>query len=245
MGEQSKLAEAILDQVADAVICADRSGAVIRWNRACIALFGFSAEEALGQSLDLYGLASSQYNRLKFLRRNFPELGADLVWEERKELTGGFGSVHLGPTTWEALRNLSRSDRRAKTINHSFGEGASPRLRQLREGLQALGIDPNHILHHDTPRLFFGCRLRSSAFGELLGLASESEAMGSPAPSIARAWRRRWLSQRVQRDEVMEKLRSLGPHTLMQSLKIDAHDEDQFELPLFEADIFGEQLPAA
>jgi len=53
MGGQSKLADAILDQVADAVICADRSGAVIRWNRACTALFGFSAEEALGQSLDL------------------------------------------------------------------------------------------------------------------------------------------------------------------------------------------------
>ncbi|WP_246175381.1 PAS domain S-box protein [Bradyrhizobium paxllaeri] len=26
---------------------------IIRWNRACIALFGFAAEEALGQSLDL------------------------------------------------------------------------------------------------------------------------------------------------------------------------------------------------
>ena len=53
MGERSKLAEAILDQVADAVICADHSGAIIRWNRACTALFGFSAEETLDQSLDL------------------------------------------------------------------------------------------------------------------------------------------------------------------------------------------------
>ena len=53
MGEQSILAEAILDQVADAVICADRSGAIIRWNGACAALFGFSAEEALGQSVEL------------------------------------------------------------------------------------------------------------------------------------------------------------------------------------------------
>ena len=34
------------------VIYADRSGAVIRWNRAAAALFGFSAEEMLGQSLD-------------------------------------------------------------------------------------------------------------------------------------------------------------------------------------------------
>jgi PAS domain S-box-containing protein len=53
MNEPSKLAEKILDQVADAVICADQSGTVIRWNCACSALFGYSAEEALGQSIEL------------------------------------------------------------------------------------------------------------------------------------------------------------------------------------------------
>ena len=41
MEEQSKLAERILDQVADAVICINHSGAIIRWNLACTALFGF------------------------------------------------------------------------------------------------------------------------------------------------------------------------------------------------------------
>ena len=53
MEEQSTLAERILDQAADAVIYADRSGAIVRWNRASTALFGYSAEEALGQSVDL------------------------------------------------------------------------------------------------------------------------------------------------------------------------------------------------
>ena len=53
MEEQSKLAELILDQVADAVICINHSGAIMRWNPACTVLFGFSAEEALGQSVDL------------------------------------------------------------------------------------------------------------------------------------------------------------------------------------------------
>ena len=53
MEDRSQLAERILDQVADAVIYADRSGEIVRWNRAAAALFGFSAEEALGQSLDL------------------------------------------------------------------------------------------------------------------------------------------------------------------------------------------------
>jgi PAS domain S-box-containing protein len=53
MEEQSKLAERILDQVADAVICANHSGKIIRWNHASTALFGYSAEEALGQSVEL------------------------------------------------------------------------------------------------------------------------------------------------------------------------------------------------
>lgn len=53
MENPSKLAERILDQAADAVIATDRSGAITRWNRASAALFGFSAEEALGQSVDM------------------------------------------------------------------------------------------------------------------------------------------------------------------------------------------------
>lgn len=53
MEDRSQLAERILDQVADVIIHANRAGEIIRWNRAVAALFGFSAEEALGQSLDL------------------------------------------------------------------------------------------------------------------------------------------------------------------------------------------------
>lgn len=53
MEDRSQLAERIIDQVADAVIYASRLGVIIRWNRASAALFGFSAEDALGQSLDL------------------------------------------------------------------------------------------------------------------------------------------------------------------------------------------------
>jgi PAS domain S-box-containing protein len=53
MQDRSPLAELIVDQVADAVICASRSGVITRWNRAAAALFGFSAQETVGQSLDL------------------------------------------------------------------------------------------------------------------------------------------------------------------------------------------------
>ena len=46
--DMSSLAEAILEQIADAVIFADATGTIRRWNRAA-ALFGSSAAEALGQ----------------------------------------------------------------------------------------------------------------------------------------------------------------------------------------------------
>src|SRR5258705_534211 len=47
------LAESILEQIADAVIYADDTGTIRRWNYAAAALFGYSAAEALGQNLDL------------------------------------------------------------------------------------------------------------------------------------------------------------------------------------------------
>ena len=53
MEDMSSLAERILDQMADAVIYADDTGTIRRWNQGAAALFGYSAAEALGQNLDL------------------------------------------------------------------------------------------------------------------------------------------------------------------------------------------------
>jgi len=50
---KSSLAESILEQTADAVIYADETGTIRRWNHAAATLFGYSAAEALGQRLDL------------------------------------------------------------------------------------------------------------------------------------------------------------------------------------------------
>src|SRR5262245_39392876 len=46
-------AEAVLDQMADAVIYADRDGKIRLWNRAAVAMFGYEAAEALGSSIDI------------------------------------------------------------------------------------------------------------------------------------------------------------------------------------------------
>lgn len=43
----------ILEQMADAVIYADRNGMIQHWNKAAETMFGFTADEAIGRNLDL------------------------------------------------------------------------------------------------------------------------------------------------------------------------------------------------
>ena len=47
------LAETVLAAAADAIIAADREGLIRFWNAGAARIFGYSSEEALGQSLDL------------------------------------------------------------------------------------------------------------------------------------------------------------------------------------------------
>jgi len=51
--ERARLGEALLLEGPDAVIYADRAGRIRFWNAGAERIFGFTAAEALGQSLDL------------------------------------------------------------------------------------------------------------------------------------------------------------------------------------------------
>jgi PAS domain S-box-containing protein len=53
MNDTPVLAESIVEHISDAVIFADCSETIARWNRGAEALFGYSANEALGRKLDL------------------------------------------------------------------------------------------------------------------------------------------------------------------------------------------------
>jgi len=53
MDGEISLEDAILEQMAEALIYSGTDGSIRRWNRAAESLFGYSASEALGQSLDL------------------------------------------------------------------------------------------------------------------------------------------------------------------------------------------------
>lgn len=178
----------------------------------------------------LYGVGSSQYNRLVLRADDHEGLPYDVRWEAiGKSLTGGFGTLHLSAETAHALRSMALVKHDARRVNNRFGEGTSPRLRQIREGLDAIGLESDAILHHATPRIFYGCELAPGSRSALLALGTAETATPS-CSDITAAWRRRWLTERVRREETLAELAKLGPTSVQASLHADS--DGQFLLPI-------------
>jgi hypothetical protein len=166
----------------------------------------------------LYGVGSSQYNRLSLRAVEHEGLTHELRWDSiGRSKTGGFGTLHLGQDTAHALRLMAQNLHTSRRVNNRFGEGTSPRLRQIREGLDALGIASDSILHHATPRLFYACELGANSRNALMGLTS-IETKASSASAISAAWRRRWLDGRARRDATIAAVKVLGPESVQRSL---------------------------
>jgi len=172
------------------------------------------AELKVLTTTSLYGNGSSQYNRLRLRATDYPELENDLEWQKLAK-TAGYGTTHLSPTTVRVLREVSERLHRARRINHRFGEGSSPRLRQIREAAEALGIDSSMVLKHETPRIFYGCELHPRARQELLGCFPTTESKGPSASVLSSLWRQRWLSARVRNPEVLEQVAATSARTLV------------------------------
>ena len=49
----SAVAAALLDSESDAIVATDRDGAIVLWNPGAVRIFGYTAAEAVGRSLDL------------------------------------------------------------------------------------------------------------------------------------------------------------------------------------------------
>lgn len=104
-------------------------------------------------------------------------------------------------------------------MNNRFGEGTSPRLRQIREGLDALGIESNDVLNHATPRLFYACELHEGAREQLIGFGSARSKRLAGVDDIADAWRRRWLFNRIQSDDVLAQVARQNAATVRAGLQ--------------------------
>lgn len=162
----------------------------------------------------LYGVGSSQYNRVRF-----PYSAPVLQWREIGA-TEGFGTLHMTKETVQALRQVGVARAGLRNVNNQFGEGTSPLLRQLREGLSALGFEANEVLQHGQRRLVYAAELYPEARDDLI-LNRASRSRRPPMEEIAGEWTRRWLSMRVQNDDVLDRVTATTADSVREDLGID------------------------
>ncbi len=151
----------------------------------------------------LYVHGSSQYNRLRLPTKTFapdqPELRYHPIGETR-----GFGTVQFSPATSRAIDVLVSYSKAYKDVNSVFGEGTSPKLRKMKQGMRLIGLNPDRLLRHQQRRLIYAVPLSDHAREWLMerrtdlpGYLADPAAFPQATEAIAEFWRCRWLAGRL------------------------------------------------
>lgn len=194
-----------------------------RYRSACSVIASAMAARAIRRrprlvllgTTSLYGVASSQYNRIRLPADKVG--GSGDVEFIRLGRTAGFGSYHFSRETVAELEAVAASAHRGRQVNSIFGEGVNPKLRKVRGALDSIGLPSEALLQHGSPRLIYAIPLASNFRDVLLGKAKRPKYLLPQAPpgaateSIATFWRERWLSSRVERPEVLS---AIAGHSL-------------------------------
>lgn len=151
----------------------------------------------------VYGKRSSQYNRIHFS-------GQQLYIPVGE--TEGFGTLHIGDTSFAALRNVLVQNE--LTHSNKFGDGANWRLRVIRDGMNLLGFDADECLNHGHPRGVYVVPLARNAREFLRGETDEIDYFDTPLEDVIEHWRERWLKMRLQNTEVMEQVHNFKADSL-------------------------------
>lgn len=175
----------------------------------------------------LYGVCSSQYNRVRVPAER---LGGHADAEIRYRELGrsrAFGTSQYSSSTVEALVKLVHHSNGGQRVNSIFGEGVSPKLRKVRDGLDALRFPADHLLRHGRRRIVYGVTLIRNTREFLLGLDDTPDYLFSLSGARATAtisewWRERWLSRRIEQDPVLEEVKT---HTLVRPVRHGARVE--------------------
>jgi hypothetical protein len=159
----------------------------------------------------LYGVGSSQYNRIKIPAQPLGGSPLDLIRYEELGRSEAFGTSQYSDETVGALVDLvQQSD--AQRVNSIFGEGISPKLRKLRQALDLLNLSSDILLRHHRPRVVYAVSLIRNLGDYLIGLAKQPDYIipDNEGPcataAISAWWRERWLRHRIESDEVLEEV---------------------------------------
>lgn len=163
----------------------------------------------------LYTDHSSQYNRVRLPAGSIQGLGGDIRYDQLGR-TIGFGSPNLSAETERGLAAIAEMVSGFRNVNFVFGEGQSPKLRQLREGFGALGLNQSNLLQHGSPRIVYGVHLAANARRVLLGVDDEPRYLlpltdDQTEAEIVNFWTKRWLLGRLSHEPAMQAVAASTP----------------------------------
>jgi Druantia protein DruA len=156
----------------------------------------------------LYTVAAAQYNRLKV--RPHDHGGEGTLQYQHLAHTAGFGSYHFSQPTIDAMEILLARSGRGREVNSIFGEGVNPKLRKVRSALETISLPSDQLLKHGSKRIVYAVPLASNFRDVLSERARRPNYIlnqdGDGTRDLVEFWYRRWLSNRIDRDEVLERV---------------------------------------
>lgn len=168
----------------------------------------------------LYGIGGNQYSAAKVLPSDSKELSSEVRWQGLASTTG-FTVTHISVQTVRLMRRLGTSVYGRRRINSVFGEGSSPRTRQIREGLNLIGINNDAMLRQTVGRRVYAMELFPHARDALTGFdRSVKQKRGPTVKGISDAWIARWLSRRIEKANILENLRHADRSVISEELKV-------------------------
>jgi hypothetical protein len=165
----------------------------------------------------LYGVGSSQYNRLRVPLRAVGGKGDGVLEYIELGISKGYGSYHFSAASIDFLETLIPRGNGNRKVNSIFGEGVNPLMRKLRDGLSEVRLPADELLKHGNPRVVYGVPLAENFREVLLGLDAKPKYCLTLAKAkkhtelLAEYWRKRWLAGRITRAGILDEV---AKHTL-------------------------------
>lgn len=168
----------------------------------------------------LFEVGSAQYDRIRV------PTGEGQIEYEELGYTQGYGSIQFGPKTRKRLSQVTEFEEGRQVVRGRFGEGVAPRMRKIRRGLENCGLDGD-LLKHESKRVVYGVDLAKNATKYLRGESSEPDYYWSfdnpevEQQSIYDHWKYRWASKRIQKPEILDRIREFDREGFLLSKEIE------------------------
>jgi hypothetical protein len=186
----------------------------------------------------LYGIGSSQYNRIAIPADRLGGEVSESIRYEKLGYSDAFGTSQYADDTVDALTELAQQSANGARINSIFGEGVSPKLRKIRQGLDLLQLPSDALLRHHRHRILYAVRLIRNLREYLIGLDPKPDYIVASSKDssnrVCEWWRERWLRKRIKLEEVLSEVER---HNLVRPVRHGARVKQcapspQSDLPL-------------